>query len=105
MRNTVDNDVAPPLYSPSARLLAVSAGFREEGCRRRAGRAYEDHWSRAPWQRGAYHFYKVGQYTSIAGCEGLQEGRIHFAGEHTDVENSTLNAAVASGERVAAEIS
>ncbi len=69
------------------------------------GRAYEDHWSRAPWQRGAYHFYKVGQYTSIAGCEGLQEGRIHFAGEHTDVENSTLNAAVSSGERVAAEIS
>lgn len=69
------------------------------------GRAYEDHWSRAPWQRGAYHYYKVGQYTSIAGCEGLQEGRIHFAGEHTDVENSTLNAAVSSGERVAAEIS
>ncbi|MFE3283840.1 FAD-dependent oxidoreductase, partial [Streptomyces sp. NPDC059233] len=68
------------------------------------GRAYEDHWSRAPWQRGAYHFYKVGQYTSIAGCEALQEGRIHFAGEHTDVENATLNAAVSSGERVAAEI-
>ncbi|WP_328296806.1 FAD-dependent oxidoreductase [Streptomyces sp. NBC_00435] len=68
------------------------------------GKAYEDHWSRAPWQRGAYHYYKVGQYTSIAGCEGLQEGRIHFAGEHTDVENSTLNAAVASGERVAGEI-
>ncbi|MFD9301955.1 flavin monoamine oxidase family protein [Streptomyces sp. NPDC060048] len=68
------------------------------------GKAYEDHWSRAPWQRGAYQYYKVGQYTSMAGCEGLQEGRIHFAGEHTDVEDSTLNAAVASGERVAGEI-
>lgn len=68
------------------------------------GKAYEDHWSRAPWQRGAYQYYKVGQYTSIAGCESLQEGRIHFAGEHTDVEDSTLNAAVASGERVAGEI-
>ncbi|MFG2983632.1 flavin monoamine oxidase family protein [Streptomyces sp. NPDC048258] len=68
------------------------------------GTAYEDHWSRAPWQRGAYHYYKVGQYTSIAGCEGIQEGRIHFAGEHTDVDNATLNAAVSSGERVAAEI-
>lgn len=68
------------------------------------GRAYEDHWSRAPWQRGAYQYYKVGQYTSMAGCEALQEGRIHFAGEHTDPEDSTLNAAVASGERVAAEI-
>lgn len=68
------------------------------------GKAYEDHWSRDPWSLGAYHYYKVGQYTSIAGCEGLQEGRIHFAGEHTDVDNSTLNAAVASGERVATEI-
>ncbi|MGW6685380.1 flavin monoamine oxidase family protein [Streptomyces sp. NPDC054961] len=69
------------------------------------GRAYEDHWSRAPWQRGAYQYYKTGQYTSIAGCEGLQEGRIHFAGEHTDMNDSTLNAAVSSGERVANEIS
>ncbi|MFC5031258.1 MULTISPECIES: FAD-dependent oxidoreductase [Streptomyces] len=52
----------------------------------------------------AYHYYKVGQYTSFAGYEGVQEGRIHFAGEHTDVDNSTLNAAVASGERAASEI-
>ncbi|MEZ0090953.1 flavin monoamine oxidase family protein [Streptacidiphilus sp. EB129] len=69
------------------------------------GRAYEDHWSLDPWHLGAYHYYKIGQYTSFAGYEGVQEGRIHFAGEHTDVDNSTLNAAVASGERVAAEIS
>nr|WP_274599431.1 FAD-dependent oxidoreductase [Streptomyces sp. So13.3] len=58
----------------------------------------------SPWHLGAYHCYKVGQYTSFAGYEGVQEGRIHFAGEHTDVDNSTLNAAVASGERAASEI-
>ncbi|MYS80831.1 flavin monoamine oxidase family protein [Embleya scabrispora] len=68
------------------------------------GKAYEDHWSLDPWSLGAYHYYRVGQYTSIAGYEGVQEGRIHFAGEHTDVDNSTLNAAVASGERAADEI-
>lgn len=68
------------------------------------GKAYEDHWSLDPWHLGAYHYYKVGQYTSFAGYEGVQEGRIHFAGEHTDVDNSTLNAAVASGERAASEI-
>ncbi|WP_406289232.1 flavin monoamine oxidase family protein [Embleya sp. NBC_00896] len=68
------------------------------------GKAYEDHWSLDPWSLGAYHYYKVGQYTSIAGYEGAQEGRIHFAGEHTDVDNSTLNAAVASGERAADEV-
>ncbi|WP_052069264.1 flavin monoamine oxidase family protein [Streptacidiphilus albus] len=68
------------------------------------GLAYEDHWSLDPWHLGAYHYYKIGQYTTIAGYEAVQEGRVHFAGEHTDVDNMTLNAAVASGERVAGEI-
>jgi monoamine oxidase len=68
------------------------------------GRAYEDHWSLDPWHLGAYHYYRTGQYTTIAGYEAVQEGRIHFAGEHTDVDNSTLDSAVASGERAAAEI-
>ncbi|MDH6577784.1 NAD(P)/FAD-dependent oxidoreductase [Kitasatospora sp. MAP5-34] len=68
------------------------------------GKAYEDHWSLDPWHLGAYHYYKTGQYTSFAGYEAVQEGRIHFAGEHTDVDNATLDAAVASGVRVAAEI-
>ncbi|MGR7001653.1 FAD-dependent oxidoreductase [Yinghuangia aomiensis] len=40
----------------------------------------------------------------LAGYEGVQEGRIHFAGEHTDVDNATLNSAVASGERAATEV-
>ncbi|MCF2530359.1 flavin monoamine oxidase family protein, partial [Yinghuangia soli] len=47
------------------------------------GRAYEDHWSVDPWHYGAYHFYKVGQFTAFAGYESVQEGGIHFAGEHT----------------------
>ncbi|MDI2128456.1 flavin monoamine oxidase family protein [Yinghuangia seranimata] len=68
------------------------------------GKAYEDHWSVDPWHYGAYHYYKVGQYTAFAGYEGVQEGRVHFAGEHTDVDNATLNAAVASGERCADEV-
>jgi len=68
------------------------------------GKAYEDHWSLDPWHLGAYHYYKVGQYTSFAGYEAVQEGRIHFAGEHTDVDNATLNAAVVSGARAAGEI-
>ena len=69
------------------------------------GRAYEDHWSDDPWHRGAYSYYRVGQYTSIAGIERVQEGGVHFAGEHTDVEEQGfLNGAVVSGERVAREI-
>jgi monoamine oxidase len=69
------------------------------------GRAYEDHWSSDPWHRGAYSFYRVGQYTTISGVEHVREGGIHFAGEHTEPnEQGFLNGAVVSGERVAAEI-
>ncbi|GAA1979738.1 hypothetical protein GCM10009838_46030 [Catenulispora subtropica] len=68
------------------------------------GVAYEDHWSLDPWHRGAYHYYQVGQYTTFAGYEAVQEGRVHFAGEHTDVDNMTLDSALRSGERAAAEI-
>jgi monoamine oxidase len=32
---------------------------------------------------GSYSSYKVGQYTAFAGYEGVPQGRIHFAGEHT----------------------
>ena len=37
--------------------------------------------------------------------EGVQEGNIHFAGEHTDPEEQGfLNGAVTSGERAASEV-
>ncbi|MER5637947.1 NAD(P)/FAD-dependent oxidoreductase [Kitasatospora sp. NPDC002227] len=68
------------------------------------GLAYEDHWSLDPWHLGAYHYYQAGQYTAFAGYEAVQENRVHFAGEHTDVDNATLDSAVASGERAAAEV-
>ena len=70
-----------------------------------SGTAYEDHWSADPWHRGAYSYYRVGQYTTIAGIEQVPEGRIHFAGEHTDVnQQGFLEGAVVSGQRAAREI-
>lgn len=68
------------------------------------GRAWEDQWTIDPWHYGAYHFYKIGQTTTFGGYEGTQEGRIHFAGEHTNGYGATLNAAVQSGERAAGEV-
>ncbi|MDI2128560.1 flavin monoamine oxidase family protein [Yinghuangia seranimata] len=68
------------------------------------GRAYEDHWSVDPWHFGAYHYYRVGQITAFGGYEQVQEGRVHFAGEHTSDGDATLNAAVKTGERAAGEI-
>lgn len=69
------------------------------------GKAYEDHWSASPYQKGAYSYYKVGQQTTFGGSEKLQEGNIHFAGEHTEYEEQGfLNGAVVSGERAAGEV-
>jgi monoamine oxidase len=70
-----------------------------------SGLAYEDHWSVDPWHRGAYSYWRLGQYTAFSGYEGVQEGNIHFAGEHTDPEEQGfLNGAVTSGERAAREV-
>jgi monoamine oxidase len=58
-----------------------------------------------PHLLGAWSQYNVGQYTGFSGIEPLREGNIHFAGEHTSLENQGfIEGAVESGERVAAEL-
>ncbi len=69
------------------------------------GRATLDHWAGNPYTLGSYSYWKVGQYTTIAGAERERSGHCHFAGEHTSVDfQGYLNGAVESGERVVAEI-
>ena len=69
------------------------------------GLATVDYWPGYRWTRGSYAFWQVGQYTSIAGAEGLREGNAHFCGEHTSIDfQGYLNGAVDSGERAAREL-
>jgi monoamine oxidase len=69
------------------------------------GAAYEDHWVRDPWVRGAYSFYKVGQYATFGPIAAAAQGRVHFAGEHTSINNQGfLDGAVETGARAAREI-
>lgn len=64
-----------------------------------------DWWPGSPYVRGSYSYWRVGQYTTIAGLEGLRQGTCHFAGEHTSIDyQGYLNGAVESGERAAREI-
>jgi monoamine oxidase len=66
------------------------------------GRAYEDHWARDPWVRGAYSYYRVGQANTYGQLAGKSEGRFLFAGEHTSIDNiGFLDGAVETGERAA----
>lgn len=69
------------------------------------GLATFDDWPANPWTLGSYAYWRVGQYTSIAGAERERSCNCHFAGEHTSVDfQGYLNGAVESGERAAAKV-
>lgn len=69
------------------------------------GAAYEDHWVRDPWVKGAYSYYRVGQYATFGEIAAAALGRVHFCGEHTSIENQGfLDGAVETGARAAEEI-
>lgn len=62
-------------------------------------------WCADPLHRGAYAGYRVGQWTTIAGWEGVPIGRLHFAGEHCGGDyQGFMNGAVESGHAAAAGI-
>lgn len=67
--------------------------------------AYQDFWIGDPFARGAYSYYKTGQYTTLCGTEAIAQGNVHFCGEQTSIEwQGYINGAVESGERAAREI-
>ena len=60
------------------------------------------YWNEDPWVRGSYFFMNVGQKLDYRKVAGKAEGRVHFAGEHT--ETNSMDGAIKSGVRVAEEI-
>ncbi len=61
-------------------------------------------WVRQPFALGSYSAPRVGQYTTLLEHTATpsEDGRIHFAGEHTSTDfMGFMNGAVESGERVA----
>lgn len=46
--------------------------------------AHLEHWPTNPLARGSYTCYRPGQFTTMAGLEGLAVGNLLFAGEHTN---------------------
>ena len=71
------------------------------------GNSQMQHWPSAPLARGSYTSPKIGQYTSLFGCEGETElkGKFLFAGEHTSPDWwGYMNGAIQSGERAAKEV-
>jgi monoamine oxidase len=46
--------------------------------------AHLEHWPSNPLTLGSYTCYLPGQFTTIAGLEGIPAGNIYFAGEHAN---------------------
>ncbi|UVT14654.1 MAG: FAD-dependent oxidoreductase [Nitrospira sp.] len=46
--------------------------------------AHLEHWPSNPLAKGSYTCYRPGQFTTMAGLEGVTAGNLFFAGEHTN---------------------
>lgn len=99
----------------AARLAAMSDAERlavclEElerlypGCAGEIERAVTVAWDAASRPGGAYSHFRPGDLTRFGPWLAEPFGRLHFAGEHTDQWQATMNGALASGERAAGEV-
>jgi monoamine oxidase len=71
----------------------------------RNGKVSRFHWPTFPWTKGSYSCYKPGQWTTIAGAEGLPVGNLFFAGEHCSYDfQGYMNGAAQSGADTAREV-
>jgi monoamine oxidase len=69
--------------------------------------AHLEHWPSNPLTLGSYTCYLPGQFTTIAGLEGLPVGNVYFAGEHANSfyeSQGFMEGAALSGIDVAASI-
>jgi monoamine oxidase len=109
---------APPaggltLYSGGKLAIDAGPGSAEEAATRlmrgieraypgatrdRNGKVSRFHWPTFAWTKGSYSCYKPGQWTTIAGAEGLPVGNLFFAGEHCSYDfQGYMNGAAQSG--------
>jgi monoamine oxidase len=108
------------LYSGGKLALQAGEGTPEEAAKRllagveraypgvtaqRNGKVSRMHWPTFPWSKASYSCYKPGQWTTIAGSEGLPEGNLFFAGEHCSYDfQGYMNGAAQTGADTAKAI-
>jgi len=69
------------------------------------GRAAESLPHRSPLFNNSYSYWRVGQYTTIAGSEGLPQGGVRFCGEHTSQDfQGFMEGGAATGEQTALDL-
>ncbi|HEX3244168.1 MAG TPA: NAD(P)/FAD-dependent oxidoreductase [Chloroflexota bacterium] len=65
---------------------------------------YSAVWDRDPFTLGTYSYFAPGELTRFGPLLAEPVGRVHFAGEHTDAWQATMNGAISSGLRAAREV-
>lgn len=69
------------------------------------GKATQSIWHKAPNAKHGYAYYRVGQYTAFGGHEGVRQGGVLFAGDHTSQDfQGFMEGAATEGERAAHEL-
>lgn len=92
--------------SPRERVESALAQVEKiyPGSRRAFEQGVSIYWNDQQFTRGSYSHYSPGTMTVIGPAAALPEGRLHFAGEHTDQVQGFMEGALASGRRAAGEI-
>jgi monoamine oxidase len=63
------------------------------------------HWASHAWSKGGYLCHGPGQWTTLRGVFGEPVGRLHFAGEHTALDNQGyMEGGCETGERAASAV-
>ena len=98
--------VAIAALSPDERLARCLEQLEQvyPGCSAEFELGTSVDWGADPASRGSYSYFGPGELTRYAPWLASPEGRIHFAGEHTDPWQATMNGALASGGRAASEV-
>ena len=60
---------------------------------------------KSPFFKASYSFYRIGQYTTFAGYEGVRQGGVFFCGEHTSIDfQGFMEGGASEGKRAAKEL-
>jgi monoamine oxidase len=95
------------LVAAAARALGEITGLGLERATALVAQGYAHNWSADPYARGGYSYLTVGGVEKLEPLTRPIDNTLYFAGEATDTQGYTgsVHAALATGTRVAAQIS
>jgi monoamine oxidase len=94
------HEVLRSLRAQLARELGTTPGRLRQAIRH----VWWHNWDRDPYARGAYSYVRAGAGTPAKGLARPEQGTLFIAGEATEPEGGTVEAALRSGRRAARQV-